>query len=42
MPEAADTHLQVRTAAAGPVGLYASAASIRLLAPAQAGSSSGL
>jgi hypothetical protein len=32
VPEAADTHLQVRTAATGPVDLYASAASIRLLA----------
>ncbi|HEX3489907.1 MAG TPA: GxGYxYP domain-containing protein [Streptosporangiaceae bacterium] len=32
VPEAADTHLQVRTAATGPVDLYASAASIRQLA----------
>jgi hypothetical protein len=36
VPEAADTHLQVRTAATGPVDLYASAASIRLLAVKQA------
>ncbi|WP_157437002.1 GH92 family glycosyl hydrolase [Actinoplanes subtropicus] len=33
VPSAADTHLQVRTAAAGPVDLEASAASIRLLVP---------
>jgi putative alpha-1,2-mannosidase len=45
VPATADTHLQVRTASAGPVDLYASAASIQLLT-AQAsspspGSSSG-
>ena len=33
VPETADTHLQVRTAKAGPVDLYASAASIQLLNP---------
>jgi putative alpha-1,2-mannosidase len=31
VPSAADTHLQVRTADTGPIDLYASAASIRLL-----------
>jgi putative alpha-1,2-mannosidase len=36
VPSAADTHLQIRTAGAGPVDLDASAASIRLLVP-QAG-----
>jgi hypothetical protein len=39
VPATADTHLQVRTASAGPVDLYASAASIQLLT-AQASSSS--
>ncbi|TJZ94312.1 GH92 family glycosyl hydrolase, partial [Actinacidiphila oryziradicis] len=34
---AADTHLQIRTADAGPVNLYASAASIQLLTPEQTG-----
>jgi putative alpha-1,2-mannosidase len=33
VPDAADTHLQVRTADSGPVDLYASAASIQLLTP---------
>jgi predicted alpha-1,2-mannosidase len=33
VPNAADTHLQVRTADAGPVDLYGSAASIQLLTP---------
>jgi hypothetical protein len=33
VPSATDTHLQIRTADAGPVDLYASAASIRLLVP---------
>jgi hypothetical protein len=36
VPEAAGTHLQVRTAATGPVDLYASAASVRQLAVKQA------
>lgn len=35
VPETTDTHLQVRTASAGPVDLYASGASIRLLKTAQ-------
>lgn len=35
VPEAADTHLQVRTATTGPGDLYASAASVRLLTPAE-------
>ncbi|HEY3871160.1 MAG TPA: GH92 family glycosyl hydrolase [Actinocrinis sp.] len=35
VPDAADTHLQVRTADSGPVDLYASAASIQLLTPEQ-------
>ncbi|SEO90691.1 GH92 family glycosyl hydrolase [Actinacidiphila rubida] len=33
VPAAADTHLQVRTADTGPVDLYASAATVRLLTP---------
>jgi hypothetical protein len=35
VPATTDTHLQIRTATTGPVDLYASAASIRLLTPAQ-------
>jgi hypothetical protein len=41
VPSAADTHLQIRTAATGPVDLEASDASIRLLVPQTGGSSLG-
>ena len=34
VPDAADTHLQIRTADSGPVDLYASSASIQLLTAA--------
>ncbi|MBR7831812.1 GH92 family glycosyl hydrolase, partial [Actinospica durhamensis] len=40
VPEAASTHLQIRTADAGPVDLYASAATVQLLTPEQAGGDS--
>ncbi|MBM9504421.1 GH92 family glycosyl hydrolase [Actinacidiphila acididurans] len=35
VPSAADTHVQIRTGDTGPVDLYASAASLRLLTPQQ-------
>lgn len=37
VPSTADTHFQVRTAAAGPVDLYAGAASLQLLTPQSGG-----